>query len=60
MLVVEVDGYAFHENNPRQLERDRMKDTILHKYGIPILRMKTNESGEEARLRDKLSEILNI
>lgn len=59
VLVVEVDGYAFHANNPRQLERDRMKDTILQKYGIPIIRIKTNESGEEARLRNKLSQILN-
>lgn len=58
VLVVEVDGYAFHANNPRQLERDRMKDTILKKYGIPIIRMQTNESGEEARLSNKLSEIL--
>jgi superfamily I DNA/RNA helicase/very-short-patch-repair endonuclease len=58
VLVVEVDGYAFHANNPKQLERDEMKDTILQKYGIPIIRVKTNESGEEARLRNKLSEIL--
>ena len=34
VLVVEVDGYAFHANNPRQLERDKMKDAILQKYGI--------------------------
>ncbi|NMA64553.1 MAG: AAA family ATPase [Syntrophomonadaceae bacterium] len=59
VLVVEVDGYAFHANNPRQLERDKMKDTILQKYGIPILRIKTNESGEEARLHNKLVQILN-
>lgn len=58
VLVVEVDGYAFHANNPRQLERDKMKDIILLKYGIPILRMKTNESGEEARLRNKLTQTL--
>lgn len=58
VLVVEVDGYAFHINNPKQLERDKMKDTILQKYGIPILRIKTNESGEEARLREKLVEVL--
>ncbi|MDO9535582.1 MAG: AAA domain-containing protein [Bacillota bacterium] len=59
VLVVEVDGYAFHANNPKQLERDKMKDTILQKYGIPILRMKTNESREETRLRNKLNQILN-
>ena len=58
VLVVEVDGYAFHANNPRQLKRDRMKDRILQKYGIPILRIGTNESGEEMRLRTKLSQIL--
>ena len=60
VLVVEVDGYAFHANNPKQLERDKMKDTILEKYGIPILRIKTNESGEELRLHEKLSRILKI
>ena len=58
VLVVEVDGYAFHVNNPRQFERDKMKDTILQKYGIPILRIKTNESGEEMRLRNKLIQVL--
>lgn len=59
VLVVEVDGYAFHADNPKQLERDKMKDRILQKYGIPILRIKTNESGEETRLRNNLNRILN-
>jgi len=58
VLVVEVDGYSFHVNNPKQVERDRMKDAILEKYGIPILRIKTNESGEETKLRNKLIQIL--
>uniref|UniRef100_UPI001177DC1B DUF2726 domain-containing protein n=1 Tax=Clostridium sp. LS TaxID=1352601 RepID=UPI001177DC1B len=60
VLVVEVDGYAFHANNPKQLGRDRMKDGILEKYNIPILRLATNGSMEEERLKDRLSEILNI
>lgn len=60
VLVVEVDGYAYHANNPKQIERDRMKDAILNKYGIPILRIRTNESGEEKRFRDKLAEILDL
>lgn len=60
ILVVEVDGYAYHANNPRQLERDKMKDCILEKYNIPILRIKTNESGEEQRLRQKLMEVLKL
>lgn len=59
VLVVEVDGYAFHANNPKQLKRDEMKDRILEKYNIPILRIRTNESGEEAKLRNKLIQVLN-
>jgi very-short-patch-repair endonuclease len=58
VLVVEVDGYAFHVNNPKQEARDKMKDTILEKYEISILRLRTNESGEEARLYSKLKEAL--
>jgi len=59
VLVVEVDGYAFHAHNPTQLERDKMKDRILQKYGIPILRLRTNESGEKKRLIQKLNQVLN-
>jgi len=54
VLVVEVDGYAYHADNPKQLKRDKMKDDILRKYGIPILRLGTNESGEESRLKQAL------
>lgn len=59
VLVVEIDGYHFHANNPKQLERDRMKDEILEKYNIHILRIRTNESGEEKRAYDKLCDILD-
>lgn len=60
VLVVEVDGYAFHANNAKQIERDKMKDAILQKYGIPIIRIKTNESGEENKLRQKLADIMKL
>ncbi|NMD72281.1 AAA family ATPase [Bacillus sp. DNRA2] len=60
VLVVEVDGHAFHANNPIQLSRDQMKDDILRKYNIPIIRMKTTESREEDRLRQKLLELLHL
>lgn len=59
VLVVEVDGYDFHANNGRQKERDEMKDEILRKYDIPILRVGTNESGEEMKLYNKLKEIMS-
>jgi len=60
VLVVEVDGYAFHAKNEKQKQRDKMKDEILRKYDIPFLRFSTNESGEELKLRSKLCELLNI
>lgn len=54
-LVVEVDGFAFHENNPEQKRRDALKDTILMKYGVPLLRLPTNGSRE----REKIQQVLN-
>ncbi len=56
ILVIEVDGFAFH-NNERQKERDRLKDSILCKYGIPILRLSTVGSNEKNRICEKLSEL---
>jgi len=60
VLVVEVDGHAYHANNPAQLKRDQLKNEILRKYDIPIIRMQTTGSSEEERLRNKLLEILNM
>ncbi|MHC8515913.1 AAA domain-containing protein [Sporosarcina sp. ITBMC105] len=57
VLVVEVDGHAYHARNPKQLKRDQMKDRILEKYGIPIIRIKTTGSEEEKLLREKLIEL---
>ena len=58
ILVIEVDGYKYHAQNETQQHRDRMKDTILEKYNIPILRLQTNESREEERIINKLNNIL--
>ncbi|WP_226036719.1 AAA domain-containing protein [Aquibacillus saliphilus] len=60
VLVIEVDGHAFHADNPTQLRRDEMKDRILQKYNIPIIRMKTTGSDEETVLRKKLVELLRL
>ncbi|WP_244889026.1 DUF2726 domain-containing protein [Neobacillus drentensis] len=57
VMVVEVDGHAYHADNPVQLKRDKMKDEILRKYGIPIIRMKTTDSREEERLKEMLNDI---
>ncbi len=57
VLVVEVDGYSYHKNIKQQ-KRDNMKDEILKKYNIDILRISTNESGEKDRLKQKLDTII--
>lgn len=53
-LVIEVDGFAFHENEPEQLRRDQLKDSILRKYGVPILRLATNGSREQEKIQNAL------
>lgn len=55
-VVVEVDGFAFHENNPEQLKRDAMKDSILKKYHVPLLRLATNGSMEKRKLEEVLGD----
>ncbi|MTI57722.1 AAA domain-containing protein [Geosporobacter ferrireducens] len=59
ILIVEVDGFTFHENNPEQLERDKIKNSILSKYDLPLIRLATTGSGEEAKVKNKLDELLN-
>lgn len=55
ILVIEVDGFSFHENKPEQLKRDKLKNIILKKYGIPILRLPTNGSVEGCKVEDAIS-----
>ena len=54
VLAVEVDGYEYHKNGTKQNQRDLMKNHIMEVYGIPLLRFKTNGSGE----REKITEML--
>lgn len=58
VLVIEVDGFAYH-NTEKQRERDMLKDEILHKYDIPILRLNTTGSGERNKINAKLAELVN-
>ena len=58
LLAIEVDGYQFHKDGTRQHERDVMKDAIMQKMNMPLLRFDTNGSGEEEILRRKLGELL--
>jgi len=58
VLAVEVDGYAYHQNNETQRERDALKDKILGQINLPVLRVATNESGEREKLIKMLEEIV--
>ncbi|AZV58505.1 DUF2726 domain-containing protein [Clostridium sp. AWRP] len=58
ILAIEVDGTAYHEDNLKQLERDEIKDEILKKYNIQCLRLPTDGSEEERKIRDILDSIL--
>ena len=49
-LVIEVDGAKYHAEGTKQAERDVMKNEILNKYGLPILRFRTDGSNERKRL----------
>ncbi|MEK5035258.1 AAA domain-containing protein [Paenibacillus sp. FSL R7-0302] len=57
-LAIEVDGFAFHENKPEQIEKDKMKDHIFKTYGLKLKRFATNESLEEQKIRKLLDEII--
>lgn len=58
ILVIEVDGFAYH-NTDKQRERDLLKNEILRKYSIPILRLNTTESGEKEKIYSKISELVS-
>jgi len=46
--VIEVDGGS--HDTARQIERDAMKNTILEKSGIPLLRLRVVESHVEKKI----------
>lgn len=58
VLVIEVDGYAFHREGTRQAERDALKDSVLKKCGLPILRLSTVGSNERNLIRKMLEDVV--
>jgi superfamily I DNA and/or RNA helicase len=57
VLAIEVDGYEYHKEESRQGERDQMKNEILEKYGVPLLRFSTTGSGEREKLVNHLQQL---
>lgn len=54
VLAIEVDGFSFHKKGSRQAERDKLKDEILFKYKVPLLRLPTNGSEEIIKIKEFL------
>lgn len=54
VLGIEVDGYQFHDNNPKQWNKDELKNKIFKKMGIPLLRLKTVGAKEREEIEKYL------
>ncbi|HHY6339497.1 TPA: DUF2726 domain-containing protein [Salmonella enterica] len=54
--MIEVDG-GYHFQSV-QLERDELKNNILYKSGLPLLRLRTIDSNIEAKLEEFLTGLL--
>ena len=59
VLAIETDGYTYHHDETEQHQRDIMKNHILEVYNLPLIRLKTNESGEKERIVSSLKSIVN-
>lgn len=57
VLAIEVDGYYYHKEGTKQQERDKLKDRILEKYEVPLIRFSTTGSEEKKILEEKIREI---
>ena len=55
VLAIEVDGTGFHEAGSKQAERDMKKNSILEKCAVPLLRLRTDGSGEKEKIRAALT-----
>ena len=51
--------YFTNKKNNKQKERDILKNNILSKYNIPLIRLTTNGSREENIIRSKLDKIVD-
>lgn len=56
-IAIEVDGYAFHKKFTAQSQRDELKNEILKKYNIPLIRLSTIGSDEKNIIKSKLDEL---
>lgn len=60
ILAIETDGYTYHNIDTEQHRRDKLKNHILEIYDLPLLRLRTNESGEKEKIIKLLKSIVQI
>ncbi len=60
ILAIEVDGYTYHKKSKAQNKRDKLKNEILEKYEISLLRLSTVGSDEKNIIKHKLDEIIKV
>ena len=60
VLAIETDGYSYHNDETEQHQRDLLKNRILEVYELPLVRLRTNESGEEEKIVSALRKALGI
>lgn len=60
VLVIETDGWVYHNAETTQHTRDEIKDSILEKYKLPLLRLSTIGSQEHLRIENTLCQIVGI
>ena len=58
VLAIEVDGYEYHKKDTVQASRDLLKNHIMELYEIPLLRFKTNGSGEREKIVEMLEKLV--
>ena len=54
LLAIEVDGATFHAAGSVQAGRDEKKDRIFEQCHIPLLRLRTDGSGEAEHIEQAL------
>lgn len=54
LLAIEVDGFHYHKKGTRQFERDSLKNAILKKCGLQVLRLETIGSKEKEKILSSL------
>ena len=54
MLAIKVDRTVFRGAESKQAERDMKKNSILEKCAVPLLRLRTDGSGEKEKIKNAL------